>query len=118
MRTSRKKFEIRASRVRAAIKKNSNRFRLSVSKSGRHISAQIIDDQKSVTLVGASSLELRKDGSKKNFCNKDHAAKVGEMIAERAAKAGIKEVVFDKGGNKYHGVVATLADSARSKLEF
>jgi len=118
MRTAKRKFDIRRNRVRAKISKVSERIRLSIFKSGRHIYAQLIDDTKSIVLAAASTLEkgLRKD--KKSNCNCDIATKVGELIGERAAKKGVKEVVFDKGGYKYHGVIKALADAARKQLQF
>lgn len=118
MRTPKRKFEIRRDRIRAKISKVSDRIRLSVFKSGRHISVQVIDDAKSVTLASASTLEKDIRKHKKSNCNCATAAVVGKLIGERALKAGVKEVVFDKGGNKYHGVVKALADAAREKLQF
>ncbi|MGV2432532.1 MAG UNVERIFIED_CONTAM: 50S ribosomal protein L18 [Rickettsiaceae bacterium] len=118
MRTAKRKFEIRKNRVRSKIARLSDRIRLSVFKSGRHIYAQVIDDTKSQVIAAASTLEkdLRQD--KKSNCNREIAAKVGALVAERAAKKGVKEVVFDKAGYKYHGVIKALADSAREKLQF
>lgn len=118
MRTPKRQFEIRKNRVRTRISKDSDRARLSVFKSGRHIYAQVIDDLNAITLVSASTLEkdIRKD--KKSNCNVDIAARVGELLGKRALKAGIKKVVFDKGGYKYHGVIKALADASRKDLEF
>lgn len=112
------RFQRRKERVRAKIKKVSGRNRLSVFKSGQHIYAQIIDDSTSRTLVAASTLdkEIRKKG--KSNCNKESAAKVGRLIAERAVKQAIKDVAFDKGGYKFHGVIKALADEARKELNF
>lgn len=118
MRTAKHKFEIRTNRVRAKISRVSDRIRLSVFKSGRHIYAQIIDDAKSITVASASTLEKEIRKASKSNCNKEIANKIGKLIGERALKAGIKEVVFDKGGNKYHGVVKALADGARENLNF
>ena len=88
--------------------------RLCVFRSNTNIYAQIIDDSKGVTLVSASSLELKT----KNV-NIEAATKVGESIAKKATKAGIKKVVFDRGGYLYHGRVKALADAARANgLEF
>ena len=95
-------------RVRAA-----GRLRLSVHRSNRQISAQIIDDAAGRTLVAASSLEKELGGAKQNNGNRAAAARVGKALAERAQQAGIQEVAFDRGSYKYHGRIAALADSAR-----
>ncbi len=118
MSTQNLKLKKRRSRLRIKLRKITNRSRLSVFKSSRHIHAQIIDDENSKTLVAASTLDkqIRKD--KKSNCNKDAAIAVGKLLAERATKKSIKQVVFDKGGHKYHGVIKALADEARKKLEF
>lgn len=105
-------FERRRARVRRSVKKVANgRPRLSVFRSSKQIYAQIIDDTKGVTLASASTIE--KDVKIANGGNKDAAAAVGKLIAERAIAAGIKEVVFDRGGYIYHGRVQALADAAR-----
>ncbi|MDR2068107.1 MAG: 50S ribosomal protein L18 [Holosporaceae bacterium] len=103
----------RAKRVhhRARIK-SFGKPRLSVFRSERHIYAQIIDDSLGKTLCSASTVDKNFDRSGKTS-NRDAAAKVGTMIAERAKKAGIKDVVFDRGGCNYHGRVKALADGAR-----
>jgi large subunit ribosomal protein L18 len=99
----------RAQRVRTRLKSvSSGRPRLSVFRSNKNISAQIIDDVQGVTLVAASSLEGKAKGS-----DKDSAARIGKLIAERALEKGVKEVVFDRGGYIYHGRVKALADAAR-----
>lgn len=106
--------ERRAERNRFQIKRKSHgRLRLSVHRSGRHMSVQIIDDTKGVTLVAASTLEADLRKSIKTGADKSAAKKIGEVIAERAIKAGIKEVVFDRGGYLYHGRVKELAEAAR-----
>jgi len=112
------RFERRTVRVRRKLRLVSDRSRLSVFKSGRHLYAQIIDDATSRTLVSASTLEkdIRKIG--KSNCNIESAVKVGKLLAERAATNGVKLVAFDKGGNKYHGVIKALADEARKELTF
>ncbi|GAA5252271.1 50S ribosomal protein L18 [Candidatus Rickettsia kedanie] len=115
MRSAKLKFEKRRSRIRHKISKTSNRVRLSIFKSGRHIYAQIIDDSKSITIAYASTLDEK---IKKSYCNIENAIKVGAEIAKKADSAGIKEVVFDRGGYKYHGVVKALADAARDKIKF
>ncbi|SDR38783.1 50S ribosomal protein L18 [Pseudovibrio sp. Tun.PSC04-5.I4] len=105
-------FERRRARVRRSVKKVANgRLRLSVFRSSKQIYAQIIDDAKGVTLASASTIE--KDVNVANGGNKDAAVAVGKLIAERAIAAGIKEVVFDRGGYIYHGRVQALADAAR-----
>ncbi len=111
-------FDKRRDRVRSKLRRITDRNRLSVFKSGRHIYAQIIDDSTSRTLVSASTLEkeIRKVG--KSNCNVASAIAVGKLIAERAAAKEIKLVAFDKGGNKYHGVIKALADEARKELNF
>jgi large subunit ribosomal protein L18 len=118
MRTPKHKFEIRRNRVRTKISNVSERMRLSIFKSGRHIYAQLIDDTKAIILASASTLEKDLRQTKKSNCNCTTATKVGELIGERAAKKGVKEVVFDKGGYKYHGVIKALADAARKQLQF
>ncbi len=104
-------------RVRAKISGTNEVPRLSVFRSAKNISAQIIDDEKGVTLVSVSSLD--KDLKITNGGNVEAAKKVGEALAKKAIKAKIKTVVFDRGGYLYHGRVAALADSARENgLEF
>ncbi|HOC13038.1 MAG TPA: 50S ribosomal protein L18 [Propionicimonas sp.] len=99
----------RQARGRKKIAGSPERPRLVVFRSSRHISAQVIDDAAGVTLASASSLELRgADGDKSA-----KAKEVGKLVAERAKKAGVENVVFDRAGNKYHGRIAALADSAR-----
>jgi len=104
----------RRSRVRKALKAAGKlRPRLSVFRSAKNIYAQVIDDQKGVTLAAASTLEeaFKKDG--KTGAGKEAAAIVGKLIAERAVKAGVEKVVFDRGAYLYHGRVKALADGAR-----
>ncbi len=100
----------RHKRVRAKLSGTAERPRLNVFRSNANIYAQIIDDVKGVTLVAASTVEPAFTG---NGGNKEAAKKVGTMIAERAAEKGITEVVFDRGGNIYHGRVKELAEGAR-----
>ena len=101
----------RQRRVRKKISGTTNRPRLSVFRSNRHISAQIIDDENGRTVVAASTSEADMCGV--TTSNKEAATKVGQLLAERAQAAGVQSVVFDRGGNKYHGRVAALADAAR-----
>ena len=102
----------RQMRVRKKIFGLAERPRLVVSKSAKHISAQVIDDTLGRTLVSASTMEtdLRTATGDKS----DKAKQVGELVAERAKAAGIENVVFDRAGHKYHGRIAALADGARS----
>ena len=109
-----KNFKLRASRVRfKARQKSFGKPRLSIFRSERHIYAQIIDDVNGKTLCSASTLDKSLRGVLKTS-NTEAAAKVGTLIAGRAAESGIKEVVFDRGGYNYHGRVKALADGARN----
>ena len=101
----------RQRRVRKKISGTTNRPRLSVFRPNRHISAQIIDDENGRTVGAASTSEADMRGV--TTSNKEAATKVGQLLAERAQVAGVQSVVFDRGGNKYHGRVAALADAAR-----
>lgn len=98
-------------RVRKRIGGTSARPRLVVSRSLRHIVAQVIDDDRGHTLASASTMEadLRSNDGDKTA----KARKVGELVAERAKKAGVEAVIFDRGGNQYHGRVAAVAEGAR-----
>jgi len=107
-------FERRKNRVRKHIAKHAGgRPRFSVFRSGRHIYAQVIDDTNGKTLAAASSLEKDMRSKLKTGGNKDAAAEVGSLVAERAKSAGISAVVFDRGGYLFHGRVKALADAAR-----
>ena len=104
----------RKARVRRAIRKAANgRPRLSVFRSSKQIYAQIIDDERGVTLATASSLEKDMRGKLKTGANVEAAKAVGKRLAERASAKGVKQVVFDRGGYLYHGRVKALADAAR-----
>jgi large subunit ribosomal protein L18 len=108
------KFTNRRARVRRTLKKHaSGRPRLSIHRSSEHIYAQVIDDAKGVTLAAASTMEKDLKGSLKTGADKAAAAAVGKLVAERAVKAGVKDVVFDRGGFLFHGRVKALADAAR-----
>lgn len=111
-------FERRRRRVRTALKARAgNRPRLSIHRSGRHIYAQVIDDAEGRTVAAASTLD--KDVRGQAGANKDAAAEVGKRIAAAATKAGVTQVVFDRGGFLFHGRVKALADAAREGgLEF
>jgi len=100
--------EKRRKRVRRKIAGTADRPRLSVYRSNVNIYAQLIDDDAATTLAAADSREV---GEAEN--RKDAARKVGELIARRAQEAGIEVAVFDRGGNKYHGRIAALAEGAR-----
>ena len=100
-------------RVRKHVSGDTSRPRLTVYRSEQHIYAQVIDDRKGMTLAAASSLDEGLKGKLKTGANKDAASEVGKLIAARAIAAGVKEVVFDRGGYMYHGRVAALANAAR-----
>ena len=105
-------FQKRRLRVRNKLRKvNAGRVRLSVHRSNKNISVQLIDDVNGVTLASASSLEKDLGIFGKN--NVEAATKVGAAIAERAKKAGVEEAYFDRGGFLYHGKIKALADAAR-----
>ncbi|MDM7832150.1 50S ribosomal protein L18 [Cellulomonas edaphi] len=107
----RKARQRRHLRLRKKVSGSAARPRLVVTRSARHITAQVVDDGIGQTLASASTLEadLRSSDGDKTA----KAKKVGELIAERAKAAGVDAVVFDRGGNKYHGRVAAVADGAR-----
>jgi large subunit ribosomal protein L18 len=111
-------FDRRRRRVRTSLRaRSAGKPRLSVHRSGRHIYAQVIDDTAGTTLAAASTLDKEFKG--KSAASKDGAAEVGKAIAERARKAGVSAVVFDRGGFLFHGRVKALADAAREGgLEF
>ena len=89
-------------------------MRLSVFRSSKHIYAQVIDDSKGVTLAAASSLDKELKDQLKSGADKSAAEQVGKLVAERAKKAGLEKVVFDRGGYMYHGRVKALAEAARA----
>ena len=111
-------FDRRRRRVRTSLRARSgDKPRLSVHRSGRHIYAQVIDDAAGKTLASASSLD--KDLKGDTGATRERAAAVGKALAERAKKAGVDRVVFDRGGFLFHGRVKALADAAREGgLEF
>ena len=110
--SKRELFLKRRLRVRNKLRKmNAGRVRLSVHRSNKNISVQLIDDVQGVTLASASSME--KDLGVVGRNNVEAAAKVGTVIAERAKKAGVEECYFDRGGFLFHGKVKALADAAR-----
>lgn len=99
---------LRHNRIRAKVAGTKDRPRMSVYRSLGNIYVQLIDDAEGKTLAAASSKNIKATGSKQNI-----SAEVGKLIAKKAIEAGITEVIFDRGGYKYHGRVKTLADSAR-----
>ena len=108
-----KSRKTRKFRVSNAVKKYSTRPRLVVFRSHKHISAQILDDEKGVTLVSAGTLDKELRGGIAYGGNCDAAAIVGTAIAKKAVAAGVTQVAFDRRGYKYHGRVKSLADAAR-----
>jgi large subunit ribosomal protein L18 len=101
-------------RIRRRLSGTPERPRLSVFRSNNHILVQVIDDVNQHTLVAASSLEPELKSSVSSTANCEASAKVGELIAQRAIAKGISQVVFDRGGNLYHGRVEALAEAARA----
>lgn len=107
-------FLRRAHRVRHTLKRKAHgRARLSVFRSSKHIYAQVIDDNAGRTVVAASTLDKDLRGALKKGSDLEAAQAVGKLVAERALKAGVTNVVFDRGGYIYHGRVKALADAAR-----
>jgi len=114
MTSVKKLFDRRRGRVRYALRlKAKGRPRLSVFRSSKHIYAQVIDDAAGRTLVAASTLDKDLRGGLKTGADTAAATAVGKLVAERAAAAGITEVVFDRGGYLYHGRVKAVAEGAR-----
>ncbi len=101
--------------IRNKIRGSADRPRLNVYRSLNHIYAQLIDDDAGVTLLAVSTLDKDMKDKLKNSRNRDAARAVGEAIAEMASEKGIKNIVFDRGGYKYHGKVKALAEAAREK---
>ncbi len=114
MDNAQQKFARRQQRTRARLRKvGSDRHRLSVFRSGKNIYAQVIDDRKGVTLVAASTIDKELRPNLRTGADKSAAIAVGKLVAERAVAVGVKEVVFDRGGYRYHGRIKALADAAR-----
>ena len=110
----RKQRRVKAKRrFRAAVRGTANRPRLAVYRSLRHVYAQVIDDDKGVTLASASTLEKDAVGELKSTGNSDAGKFLGKLIAERAKDKGVEAVVFDRSGFRYHGVIQAIADGAR-----
>ena len=120
MANSKQLFQRRQGRTRQNLQRKSTlRPRLSVFRSGKHIYAQVIDDREKVTVAAASTLEKDMRSSLKTGANMEAAGRIGKAIAERAIAKGVKEVVFDRGGCKFHGRGKALAEAAReSGLSF
>jgi len=110
---------IRRQRVRKKINGTAERPRLNVFRSLQNIYAQIVDDEKGATLIAVSTLTPELKGKFSSSSNANAAAAVGQLLAEKAREAGIKQVVFDRAGYVYHGRIKALADAARAGgLEF
>ncbi len=123
MLTNKDRFARRKQRVRTRLARltetGKGRLRLSIFRSSKHMFAQIIDDTKDVTVAMASTMDKDLRKSLKTTANKDAAVAVGKLLAERAIKAGVKQVAFDRAGYLYHGRVKALAEGARAGgLEF
>ncbi|NBO32184.1 MAG: 50S ribosomal protein L18 [Cyanobacteria bacterium LVE1205-1] len=112
-RTRRDAVRIRHQRVRGSVSGTTERPRLSIFRSNQHIYAQVIDDVAQHTLVAASTLDTELKTSLASGANCEASTAVGKLIAQRALAKGIQKVVFDRGGNLYHGRVQALAEAAR-----
>ncbi|TGL37181.1 50S ribosomal protein L18 [Leptospira perdikensis] len=109
----------RAERVRYKLRSTSERPRLVFNKTNRYLTAQIIDDAKGVTIVYATTLEKNFPKHENSKKSKSAATELGKVVAEKAKKAGVSQVVLDRSGMVYHGKIAAFADSAREGgLEF
>ena len=109
-----KQTQKRHKRLRRFLNGTNTRPRLSVFRSNNHIYAQVIDDQAQVTICSASTIDKElKEDAKKSTSTCESSTAVGSLVAKRAIKKGIKEVIFDRGGNIYHGRVKAFAESAR-----
>lgn len=111
MKNARFRFERRRQRVRAGIKANSDRPRLVVVKTSQYLYAQIVDDNQGRTVASICSKNINSETKSKT--NIQTASILGKEIAKKAVDLGIKDVVFDRSGNKYHGRIKAVADSAR-----
>jgi large subunit ribosomal protein L18 len=114
MANSKQLFKRRQGRTRQKLRRTAKQLpRLSVFRSGKHIYAQVIDDRQRVTLASASTLDKVMRDELKTGADVNAAGQVGKAIAERAIAKGVKKVVFDRGGFKFHGRVKALAEAAR-----
>lgn len=112
-------IQLRHKRIRKRVHGTPERPRLAVHFSGKHIYAQIIDDEEGKTLASASTTEKEFRGEKNIRANQETAIRVGKLVGERSKKNNVSKVVFDRGGFLYHGKIKALADAAReSGLEF
>ena len=111
--TRKESIRLRHKRVRRKVSGTADRPRLSVFRSNEHIYAQVIDDMLQHTLAAASTLEPALKSQLESGATCEASAEVGKLIAQRALEKGIQKVVFDRGGNLYHGRVKALADAAR-----
>ncbi len=100
-------------RFRQHVRGTAQRPRLTVFRSLRHLYAQLIDDERGVTIAAVSTLEKASTGDLGSTGNREAGKKVGELIAERAKSVGVDTVVFDRGGFQYHGVIRAIAEGAR-----
>lgn len=107
------KVKRRHLRIRRKIKGTSERPRLCVHRSLKHLYAQLVDDNQGVTIAFATTNTKSNKAEQKSFSNKDAAKKLGAEIAEKAKEKGVETVVFDRGGNSYHGVLSEFAGAAR-----
>lgn len=108
-----KQRQRRSFRVRNSVRGTAERPRLSVHRSNRHISAQVIDDERGVTLASASTLQKDVAEGLESTSGVEAAKKIGQIVADRAKQAGVAKVSFDRGYYRYHGKVAALAQAAR-----
>ncbi|MGD9638210.1 MAG: 50S ribosomal protein L18 [Alphaproteobacteria bacterium] len=116
MKTARELFERRKARLRFNLRKKAKgKVRLSVYRSCKHIYAQLIDDLAGKTLASASSVDKELKATIKSGSTKDAATAVGRLVAQRGIKAGVKNIVFDRGGYIFHGRIKALADAAREE---
>lgn len=114
--TSRNKTRLlRKERTKDKVRGTGSKPRLVIFKSLKNIYAQLIDDEKQQTVLAVSTLNEKQFGKLKSKKNKDAAKKIGELVAEKSLEKGIKNVVFDRNGYKYHGKIKIFADAARSK---
>ena len=111
--TRRESTRRRHARVRRTVTGTSERPRLAVFRSNQHIYVQVIDDTTQHTLVSASTVDPEVKGKVESGCNCEASIEVGKLVAQRAIAQGIQRVVFDRGGNLYHGRVKSLAEAAR-----
>jgi large subunit ribosomal protein L18 len=105
----------RTMRVRKNVKGTTEKPRLSIFRSNKHLLAQLIDDESKTTLVGIGTMSKEFKGSKHSKKSKEAAIEIGKRIAQEAKKSKIEKIVFDRGAYKYHGIIAELANAARAE---